>query len=77
MVAALTELGYDVYPSEGNFVFFGGVTDEARLWQSLLDSSVLVRDVGIPGHLRVTAGTPAETAAFIEAIRAITKEFAA
>ena len=28
---------------------------------------VLVRDVGLPGHLRVTAGTPAETTAFLDA----------
>ena len=77
MAAALTELEYDVHPSEGNFVFFGGIADESSLWRALLEASVLVRDVGIPGHLRVTAGTAAETSAFIEAIRAITKEFAA
>jgi histidinol-phosphate aminotransferase len=77
MAAALSELGYDVYPSQGNFVFFGGIADQGALWRSLLEASVLVRDVGIPGHLRVTAGTPEETAAFIEAIRVITKEFAA
>ena len=73
----LKELGYEVYPSEANFVFFGGIADQTTLWQSLLDASVLIRDVGVPGHLRVTAGTPHETDAFIEAIRAITKETAA
>ena len=73
----LEELGYEVYPSEANFVFFGGPADQTVLWQSLLDASVLIRDVGVPGHLRVTAGTPVETDAFIEAIRAITKETAA
>jgi histidinol-phosphate aminotransferase len=26
-----------------------------------------VRDVGLPGHLRVTAGTEAETSAFLDA----------
>jgi histidinol-phosphate aminotransferase len=73
----LEELGYEVYPSEANFVFFGGPADQTVLWHSLLDASVLIRDVGVPGHLRVTAGTPHETDAFIEAIRAITKETAA
>ncbi|WHF23873.1 hypothetical protein QJS66_06435 [Kocuria rhizophila] len=29
---------------------------------------VLVRDVGIPGHLRVTAGTETETSAFLDAV---------
>jgi histidinol-phosphate aminotransferase len=77
MAEALRDLGYDVYPSEGNFVFFGGISDQGALWRSLLEASVLVRDVGIAGHLRVTAGTPDETSAFIDAIRVITKEFAA
>ena len=77
MVAALLDLGYEVYPSHANFVFFGGISDQGQLWRSLLEASVLVRDVGITGHLRVTAGTPEETTAFIDAIRMITKEFAA
>ena len=74
MAVELDHLGFDVYPSEGNFVFFGGISDQAELWQQLVAASVLVRDVGIPGHLRVTAGTPDETDAFLSAIRAITKE---
>jgi histidinol-phosphate aminotransferase len=77
MADALSDLGYDVYPSDANFVFFGGIGDQRGLWQALLEASVLVRDVGIPGHLRVTAGTAAETSAFIEAITVITKESAA
>lgn len=77
MATALDELGYEVFPSEANFVFFGGLGDQTVLWRSLLDASVLIRDVGVPGHLRVTAGTPDETDAFIDAIRAITKETAA
>jgi histidinol-phosphate aminotransferase len=35
---------------------------------------VLIRDVGVPGHLRVTAGTPEETDAFLAAITTLTKE---
>ena len=77
IAATLEELGYDVCPSEANFVFFGGLADQTVLWQSLLDAGVLIRDVGVPGYLRVTAGTPDETDAFIEAIRTITKETAA
>ena len=37
----------------------------------LLDRGVLVRDVGIPGHLRVSAGTEAETTAFLDALASI------
>ena len=36
------------------------------VWQGLLDAGVLIRDVGIPGHLRVTAGTETETTAFLD-----------
>ena len=38
-------------------------------WQGLLDRGVLVRDVGLPGWLRVTAGTEDETSAFLDALR--------
>ena len=37
----------------------------APLWDGLLEAGVIIRDVGIPGHLRVTAGTEAETTAFL------------
>jgi histidinol-phosphate aminotransferase len=50
-------------------VFFGGLKDPHAVWQGLLDAGVLIRDVGIPGHLRVTAGTEAETTAFLDRIR--------
>jgi histidinol-phosphate aminotransferase len=55
-------------PSDANFVLFGGLRDERATWQALLDEGVLVRDVGIPGHLRVTAGTADETTAFLTAL---------
>jgi histidinol-phosphate aminotransferase len=41
------------------------------LWQRLLDSGVLVRDVGLPGWLRVTVSTPADNAAFLAALDAV------
>jgi len=68
IVAELTTLGLDPVPSDANFVLFGGLADAARTWQDLLDRGVLVRDVGIPHYLRVTAGTPAETDAFLAAM---------
>ena len=42
--------------------------DSHAAWQALLDRGVLVRDVGIPGYLRVSAGTPEETSAFLTAM---------
>lgn len=74
IVSTLTDLGYAVLPSQANFVFFGGLGDQASLWSQLVESSVLVRDVGVPGHLRVTAGTNEETDAFLAAITTLTKE---
>ncbi len=50
---------------------FGGVTDPAATWRALYDKGVLIRDVGIPNHLRVTAGTEAETTAFLDALASI------
>jgi histidinol-phosphate aminotransferase len=41
------------------------------VWQGLLDHGVLVRDVGLAGWLRVTAGLPAEVDAFLNALDAV------
>jgi histidinol-phosphate aminotransferase len=71
IVAELPGLGLIAVPSDANFVLFGGLDDERRVWADLLDHGVLVRDVGLPGHLRVTAGTPSETSAFLAALGAV------
>ena len=36
--------------------------------EGVRDRGVLVRDLGLPGWLRVTAGTEAETSAFLQAL---------
>lgn len=71
IVAELTALGLDVVPSDANFVLYGvgGDGDQAAAWQRILDQGVLVRDLGLPGMLRVTAGTPEETTAFLQAVK--------
>jgi histidinol-phosphate aminotransferase len=74
IVDGLRDLGLQPEPSDANFVFFGGLPDAAATWQALLDRGVLVRDVGIPHHLRVTAGTPAETDAFLAAMTEVVTE---
>ena len=68
----LQALGYRVWPSWTNFLLFGGVTDPAALWRGLLERGVLIRDLAIPGSLRVSAGTAAETDAFLDAMAALT-----
>ena len=69
--AALRELGAGVVPSDANFVLFGRFADESLGWRRYLDHGVLVRDVGIGGHLRVTIGTPPENDAFLAASAAV------
>jgi histidinol-phosphate aminotransferase len=68
IVVELRRLGFAPHASDANFVLFGGVADPHAAFESLLADGVLVRDVGIPGTLRVTAGTPAETDAFLASV---------
>jgi len=68
LVAELTAMGLDPVPSDANFVLFGGLEDSHTTWSALLERGVLVRDVGIAHYLRVTAGTPQETTAFLQAM---------
>jgi histidinol-phosphate aminotransferase len=74
MGAVIAALGLTPVPSDANFVLFGGLSDEKATWRGLLSHQVLVRDVGIPHHLRVTAGTPDETTAFLDALRATVQQ---
>jgi len=67
VVAGLTAAGYDVVPSDANFILFGRLADAARGWEAFLERGVLIRDVGIPQRLRVTVGTPEENDAFLAA----------
>jgi len=64
-------MGLNPVPSDANFVLFGGLKDEQVTWQALLEQGILIRDVGLAHHLRVTAGTPQETGAFLEAMRSL------
>ncbi|MGR6900900.1 MULTISPECIES: histidinol-phosphate transaminase [Glutamicibacter] len=66
IVTRLTELGLQPSVSDSNFVFFGGLQDPEAIWQGLLEAGIIVRNNGIPGTLRVTAGTEAETTAFLD-----------
>jgi histidinol-phosphate aminotransferase len=68
MVRSLRARDFDVVDSDANFVLFGGLADEKAVWQALLDQGVLIRDVGLPGWLRVSVGTGAECEAFLDAL---------
>ena len=74
MAAELTEMGVKVFTSRANFVLFE-VEDPDTVWAALLDRGVLVRNYsGAPALdrcLRVTAGLPEETEAFIAAMKEV------
>lgn len=82
LIQGLQAMGVHACRSEANFVLFE--IERARdTWQALLDRGVLVRDYsGIPamryrtqgeavGYLRVTAGLPEETDAFLDAMEEV------
>ncbi|MDT0233960.1 histidinol-phosphate transaminase [Curtobacterium sp. BRB10] len=74
MVTELQAMGYRTYETWSNFVLFGGVADPHAAFEALLERDVIVRDLGIPNHLRVSAGTEAETTAFLDAMRQVAAE---
>ena len=70
LIQELHALGLRVYPSTANFLLFSGFKQSAAdLWSELVKKDVLIRDVGITGHLRVTVGTEKENEAFISALK--------
>ena len=63
--------GLSVTESDANFVLFGTFNDRRAVWQKLVDHGVLIREVGPPGWLRVTIGTPREMDAFRTALEEV------
>jgi histidinol-phosphate aminotransferase len=72
-VTWLRSQGWQVADSDANFVLFGTVEDRHAVWQGLLERGVLIREVGPPGWLRVSIGTPEEMARFRETLLDVTK----
>lgn len=72
LARALSELGYLVHPSGANFLLVGGFADPTATFEALLAQGILIRDLGIPGHLRITVGTENETTILINALTALT-----
>src|SRR5437763_14299163 len=67
VATALSRMGFQVVPSDSNFVLFGLFADAPATWRRYLEAGVLIRDVGISGHLRTTIGLAAENDAFLSA----------
>jgi histidinol-phosphate aminotransferase len=71
LTQAVNEMKLEFIPSLGNFVSVN-VGDGATVYEWLLRQGVITRPLddgyGMPQHLRVSIGTAAENAAFIEAL---------
>jgi histidinol-phosphate aminotransferase len=72
LLVELPKLGFPVHESWANFVLFGGVRDPHALFEALLENDIIIRDLGIANHLRVTAGTEAETTEFLDVLARLT-----
>jgi histidinol-phosphate aminotransferase len=71
MLQGLQVLGLDYIPSLGNFVTIH-VGDAMDVYNRLLQEGVIVRPLngyGMPQHIRVTIGTQAENARFLQTIK--------
>jgi len=78
LLTALRSLpGVTVYPSEANFILFRTPTGQATaIFTALRERRILIKNLSHAGGaladcLRVTVGTPAENAAFLDALRAV------
>jgi histidinol-phosphate aminotransferase len=75
LAAGLAELGFEVTPSEANFILArapGGKAED--LYKALKARGILVRYWNLPrlaDKLRITVGTPAENDALLSALRAL------
>ena len=71
----LGELGFEVFPSQTNFILTRPPKFAAQAWlQKLRDRKILVRwfsQASVRDYLRITIGTPAEAEALVRAARAI------
>jgi histidinol-phosphate aminotransferase len=72
LLVELPRLGYPVHESWANFVLFGGVANPHALFEALLENDIIIRDVGLENHLRVTAGTESETTEFLDVLGSLT-----
>jgi histidinol-phosphate aminotransferase len=69
--SGLAALGLRWIPSKGNFIAVDFARDAAPINQALLQSGVIVRPVagyGLPDFLRVSIGTEAENARFLDVL---------
>jgi len=73
LCASCERLGRPYVPSWANFLLID-VGEGARVYEALLRRGVIARPMevyGLPRHLRVTVGTPAENERFVDGLAAV------
>ena len=73
LIPAMNEIeGITAYPSRANFIIFESPFDPKKVFSSLLEDGLLVRDVSsypmLEKALRVTVSTPSDNKRFIESL---------
>ena len=71
---AFVRLGFDVVPSQSNFILVDVKQDATALFERLLARGIIVRPAsgwGFPQHIRVTVGTEQQNEALIAALEDI------
>ena len=79
LMKEFTRLGFDYWPSEGNFLLVKMPKDPKVIYESLLRQGVIVRPVagyGLKEHLRFSVGTMSENRRAIESLEKTLKELA-
>lgn len=73
LYAAMEHLGLSYVPTQANF-FLIDVGHADAVFEALLQKGVIVRSMsgyGLPGHIRVNVGLPAENRRFVEALESV------
>jgi histidinol-phosphate aminotransferase len=73
LLAGLSGLGVPFYPTQANFVLVDLGEGAARVCESLRERGILVRDRSgeLPGTVRITVGTKAQTAKLLGALQEV------
>ncbi|MFI5305734.1 MAG: histidinol-phosphate transaminase [Polyangiales bacterium] len=70
--AALVALGFEVAPSQANFLCVEAKVEAAVLYARLLRQGVIVRPIaGMPRHLRISIGLASENDRLLQALRTV------
>lgn len=69
LINDLHELGLSTYETDANFVLTGHFEDTHAVFTTLVEAGILIREVGPPGHIRITVGTEEENTACVNALK--------